>query len=227
MMAPRTRIKAKPTALKRRTTQQARAMTILRCAPMVRAGELADAGITGATIRRMQARGLVIRIARGLYRMQGTQVDAQSSLAEAAKLVPRGVICLVSAAAHHGLIDALPNRVWIAISRGDWHPKIMTPPLNVVRFRADMMRAGVASHRIGGVQVRMTNPARTVVDLFRYRRTEGRRYRNSTGLALALQALREALRQRKATPTEISRFAVRAGVWKQMRPYLEALTLDA
>ena len=61
--------------------------------------------------------------------------------------------------------------------------------------------------------------AKTVADLFRYRRT--------VGDALAIEGLRQALRQRKATPAEISREAQVAGAWATMEPYLMALTSDA
>lgn len=75
--------------------------------------------------------------------------------------------------------------------------------------------------------MRITNPARTIIDLFRYRQTAGRRFQKSPGLNLALEGLRQALRQRKATPGEIARYANEAGIWKVVQPYLEAMTVDA
>jgi hypothetical protein len=89
------------------------------------------------------------------------------------------------------------------------------------------MRAGVEEHVIEGVKVKITNPAKTVVDLFRYRRRAGKRYQKSPGLNLALEGLREALRTRKATPAAIARYAQEAGVWKALQPYLEAMTANA
>jgi len=61
--------------------------------------------------------------------------------------------------------------------------------------------------------------AKTVADLFRYRRT--------VGDALAIEGLRQALRQSRATPAEIAREAEVAGVWATMEPYVMALTSDA
>ena len=61
--------------------------------------------------------------------------------------------------------------------------------------------------------------AKTVADLFRYRR--------AVGDALAIEGLRQALRQRKATPAEITREAETAGVWARMEPDVMALTSDA
>jgi hypothetical protein len=39
--------------------------------------------------------------------------------------------------------------------------------------------------------------------------------------------MKEALRQRKATPAEIARYADEAGIWKVLHPYLEAMTANA
>ena len=75
--------------------------------------------------------------------------------------------------------------------------------------------------------VQIYNPAKTVVDLFRYRQRAGKRYQKSPGLNLALEGLREVLRQRKATPSEIANYANDAGVWKVVQPYLEAMTTNA
>lgn len=81
-------------------------------------------------------------------------------------------------------------------------------------------------HIIEGVPVRNYDPAKTIVDLFRYRQSAGRRYQKSHGLDLAIEGLREALRQRKATPSEIARYATDAGVWKVVQPSLEAMTAN-
>jgi predicted transcriptional regulator of viral defense system len=141
--------------------------------------------------------------------------------------VPRGVVCLVSALAFHQLTDVIPRSVWMAIGPKDRRPAVMHPPLQVVRFRDKMLEAGIEEHPIEGVTVRTYSVAKTVVDLFRYRQSAGKRYKNSPGLNLALEGLREALRQRKATPAEIAEYANDAGIWKIVEPYLQAMTANA
>jgi putative AbiEi antitoxin of type IV toxin-antitoxin system len=204
-----------------------RARALLERRGLARLNEFVAAGITTATISRMAKRGDIVRIGRGIYQLPDQPVDANHDLALAAKLVPGGIICLVSALAFHELTDAIPPRVWMAIGARDRKPAVARPPLQIVRFPSGMLSADVERHMIDGVAVPITTPARTVVDLFRYRARQGRRYQGSPGLALALEGLREALRTRKATPAEISRLAERDGVWKAMRPYLEALTSHA
>jgi predicted transcriptional regulator of viral defense system len=207
--------------------QEDRALSLLKERGIMRLSELTRAGITAAAVSRMKDKGLILQLGRGLYQLADTPLDANHSLAEAAKLVPKGVICLVSALAFHELTDTIPPRVWIAIGAKDWRPRIAHPPLQIVRFSDKLLRSGTEQHRIEGVPVRITNPARTIADLFRYRRRAGRRFQKSPGLNLALEGLREALRQRKATPSEIARHADAAGIWKVVQPYLEAMTTNA
>ncbi len=194
---------------------------------MARLCELTKAGITAATISRMKERGLVLQLGRGLYQLPDASFDANHALAEAAKLVPKGVVCLISALAYHELTDTISRGVWMAIGPKDRRPSVEQPRLVIVRFGPKVLSAGLDEHLIEGVKVRTFNPAKTVVDLFRYRQRAGQRYQKSPGLNLALEGMREALRQRKATPAEIARYAEEAGVWNALRPYLEAMTANA
>lgn len=200
-------------------TQRQKAHALLATRGMARLAELMAAGITAATLSRMVEDGEVVRLARGLYQLADAQVDANHELASASKQVPKGVVCLVSALAFHGLTDQLPRRVWIAIGRKDWAPTQKAKQLRIVRFTDPLLSEAVETHTIEGVPVRIFGVAKTVADCFRHRR--------SVGLTVALEGLQEALRQRKATPAEIARFAQSGGVGTVVRPYLEALTANA
>jgi predicted transcriptional regulator of viral defense system len=211
----------------RSTRQQDRAVSLLKQRGMARSCELARAGITGAAISRMKNKGVLLQLGRGLYQLPDAPLDADHALAGASKRVPKGVVCLVSALAFHGLTDTIPARVWMAIGPKDRRPRIEEPPLQIVRFGGNTLYSGIQEHTIEQVPVRIYDPAKTVVDLFGYRRSEGRRYQKSPGLNLALEGLREALRQRKTTPAEIARYASEAGIWKVVQPYLEAMIASA
>ena len=199
-------------------TQRDQADRLLRKQGMVRLSEFTRAGITAATISRMVANGEVIRLARGLYQLPDAPLDANHSLAEAAKRVPKGVICLVSALAFHELTDQLPCVVWMAVGAKYWEPKGGRPPIRIVRFTNTLLTDDVATVGIEGVPVKIFSVAKTVADCFRHRRTIGQ--------SVALEGLREALRQQKATPAEIARHAERGSVATVVRPYLEALTAN-
>jgi predicted transcriptional regulator of viral defense system len=201
------------------STQRDLALKLLKRRGITRLAELKSAGVTATTVGRMERAGEVVRLARGLYQLPDAALDPHQSLAEAARLVPKGVICLASALAFHGLTDQMPPKVWIAIGRKDWRPRITYPPLRVARFSDDELRRSVDRKKIAGTTVPVFGVAKTVADLFRYRR--------AVGELLAVEGLRQALRQRKATPAQLAREAQAAGVWRTMQPYLTALTSDA
>lgn len=191
---------------------------MLKALGMARLAELRAEGVTAATLSRMERDGEVLRLARGLYQLPDAPLDAHHSLAETAKRVPKGVVCLVSALAFHQLTDQLPRQVWIAIGQKDWAPRVTGTPVRLVRFTDRLLREGVESHTVEGVPVKVFGVAKTIADCFRYR--------NKIGLPVAIEGLQEALRQRKTTPGEIARQAERGAVSTVIRPYLEALTAN-
>ena len=200
-------------------TQRDQAIELLRYQGIMRLSEFKANGITAATIGRMVRGGEVTRLARGLYQLPDAPLDANHSLAEAAKRVPRGVVCLVSALAYHEMTDQLPRAVWMAIGTRDWMPKVGRPELRIVRFTNALLNDDVLTVDIENVPVKVFGVAKTIADCFRHRR--------KVGQTVALEGLQEALRQRKASPAEIARQAERGGVATVVRPYLEALTANA
>ena len=200
-------------------TQRDQAIDLLRVQGMMRLSEFRDAGITAATVGRMVRTGDVNRLARGLYQLPDAPLDANHSLAEAAKRVPRGVVCLVSALAYHELTDQLPRAVWMAIGARDWMPRETGPEMRMVRFTDALLADEVLTVHIENVPVKIFGVAKTIADCFRHRR--------KVGQTVALEGLQEALRQQKASPAEIARHAERGGVATIVRPYLEALTANA
>jgi len=208
--------------------QQDRAISLLEQRGMARLSEFIEEGITATTISRMEHKGLISQLSRGLYQLPNAPLDENHSLAEAAKLVPKGIICLDSALAFHGLTDRIPARIWVAIGFREWRPKIAQPPIEIVRFGPKVLNSGVETHLIERVPVKIYSPAKTIVDLFRHGQRQKAWYRSTGGITKALQGMKEALRQRKTTPAEIAKFAIEAGVWeKVVQPRLEALTIDA
>ncbi len=199
-------------------TQRDLAKDVLRERGIVRLSEFKASGITAATISRMLDDGEVVRLARGLYQLPDAPLDANHSLAEAAKRVPKGVVCLVSALAFHGLTDQLPRAVWVAIGTNDWSPKPGGTQIRIVRFTDGLLSEDIETHVIEEVPVKVFGVAKTVADCFRHR--------SKIGQSVALEGLQETLRQRKATPAEIARQADRCGVSTVIRPYLEALTAN-
>jgi predicted transcriptional regulator of viral defense system len=195
-----------------------RVIALLADRGMARLAELTATGATATAVSRLERDGLILRLSRGLYQLADVPTDVHHALAEASKLVPRGVVCLTSALAFHDLTDRMPGRVWMAITRADHTSRTIQPPMRFVRFAPRRLTEGVTRHGIEGVAVPITNPTYTVVDMFRYR--------SVVGLPLAIEGLKEALRTRRVTPAELARIATCERAWSIMRPYLEALTHD-
>lgn len=183
---------------------------------LMRTGELEAAGMSRPQIQQAVALGVVERVGRGLYRLPAAEVTEGHSLAMATKQVPNGVICLLSALRHHSLTTQSPHEVWMALPRKGWHPATYGQPLRFVWFSGQALTEGVEHHQIDGVDVKVYGVGKTIADCFKYR--------NKIGLDVALEALREARRERRCTTDEIMKYARICRVANVVRPYLESLT---
>jgi predicted transcriptional regulator of viral defense system len=200
----------------RERSKSRQVLKIARSAGIVRPRDLAGRGIPSVYLRRLHRRGLLTQSGRGLYTLPDARLTANRSLAEAAKRVPQGVVCLLSALRFHGLTTQAPFEVWLALDRKARAPRGGSPSLRIVRMSGRALTTGVDEQRIEGVPVRVFNAAKTVADCFKYR--------NKIGLDVALEALRDAWRQRRVTMDELWRYAEVCRVSRVMRPYLESLT---
>ena len=192
-----------------------RLLDLVRNQGLIRPRDLARLGIPRVALTRAVRRGQLERIGRGLYGLPGRPVSAHGVLAEVARRVPKGVVCLLSALRFHGLTTQAPFEVWLAIDNKAIAPKLDYPPLRIVRFSGAALTEGVEEQVVDGVTVRVTGVAKTVADCFKYR--------NKIGLDVALEALREAWRGKRMTSDDLWRYAKVCRVANVMRPYLDSL----
>lgn len=193
------------------------AIAIARSRGIARARDFVEAGISPGSIARLCEQGRLIRLARGLYQLaDAEEIDAAHSLAEAARLAPHGVISLLSALQHHGLTTQLPHAVWICFSHKARIPRTLPFRIETVRASGEAFDAGRVIAEIEGVAVPIYDPAKTIVDCFKYR--------SRVGLDVAIEALRDGLRQRKASRADLRHYAAICRVENVMRPYLESLS---
>jgi len=182
---------------------------------VVRARDLEALGVSRVALQRAVDRGQVMRRARGLYVKPDHAATRHTDIAAVGARTPKAVVCLVSALEYHGLTTQVPHAVWIMIHKSSHRPTFNAPAVRVVRASGPALTTGVEKNKIEGVVVQMTTPAKTVADCFRYRDT--------VGTDVAVEALRDCLRKRKATPSDIFEMAKVDRVARVMRPYLEAL----
>lgn len=174
-------------------------------------------GFTHYQLQRMVAEGHIERVGPGLYRLADVEATEMETIAMVASAVPHAIVCLLSALRVHDIGAQSPHQVWLAIDRKARKPTRLPANASIVRFSGQMLTYGVITQTMQGVTVRLTNPARTVVDCFRYR--------NKIGLDVAMEALRDAVRSRKAMVSEIDRAAEVCRVRTVIGPYLEALSV--
>jgi len=182
---------------------------------LVRLRDAQARGVHPEYLRRLASRGELERVGRGLYALPNAQITEHHSLAEVAARVPQGVVCLLTALRVHDLGTQNPKNVWLAIDRKAALPRLKYPPLRIVRFSKPALTQGVEERRIEGVLVRLTTPARTVVDCFKYR--------NKIGLDVALEALHALRRRKDFKLDELWKYAALQRVARVMKPYLEAI----
>ena len=113
--------------MSRTSAQRTHALDLLKSRGMLRLKNFVAEGIGPETLARLVRDEAVVRPARGLYQLADARIEAAHSLAEAAVLVPKGVICLISALQYHELTLQMPAAVWMAIERTAWRPKIDYP----------------------------------------------------------------------------------------------------
>jgi len=196
-------------------THRETALKLARAAGAVRWRDLAEKGVTPATVARLVEEGALARIRRGLYQAVDVDFSENQSLVEAAAATPHGVIALISALRLHGLTTQSPHVVWMMIDNKARAPHAPPVRLRLVRAGGDALTAGVETKRIDGVRVRVTSPAKTVADCFKYRR--------HVGLDVAMEALRDGLKRRAFTGDQFLAMAKIDRVAVVARPYLEAL----
>ena len=190
-------------------------LDLVREVGVIRPRDLEAGGIPGSYLSRLVRNGELDRVGRGLYTLADAAPSEHRSLAEVAKRVPRGVVCLLSALRFHELTTQTPFEVWLAIGQKDRTPRPNGTRLRIVRFSGEARTSGIETHIIEGVPVRVYGPAKTVADCFKFR--------NKIGIDIAVEALRDCLRQRRCTTDELFEYARVCRVSRVMRPYVEAL----
>ena len=152
----------------------------------------ADAGIGARELRRLSESGTIDRIGRGLYR----RVDLPPANLDLLEIVTRrqdATVCLSSALAHHGLVDAIPAQIDVALPRGARTPRTGAP-VAWHHFDAATFALGRTELAIDGsdATIGLYSPERSIVDAYRLRGLEG--------YEIAPEALKNWLRRSGSHP---------------------------
>jgi predicted transcriptional regulator of viral defense system len=192
-----------------------RLLELVKQKGIIRVQDLVTEDIHPEYLRILCEKGLLVKENRGLYSAAGSEITENHGMAQVAKWSPKGVICLLSALQFHEIGTQGPHEVWLALEGRAASPQIEWLPVRVVRFSGKAFNEGIEVHKLEGVEVRIYNPAKTVVDCFRFR--------NKIGFDVALEALRDSLRSKKCTVDELWKYAGFCRMTNVMRPYMETL----
>jgi len=195
-----------------------RAIEVARTRGIARGVDFDHAGVPRVYLKRLTEQGVLQRVGRGLYKLSDAPSDAASTLAEAARIQPKGVIGLLSALQYHQLTTQTPHAVWMLLGPKDWAPTNPGVQIRVLRASRPSLHEGAEVHLIDGVPVPITSPAKTVADCFKYR--------NKIGVDVAIEALQDLFRRSACRPSidDVWRYAAVDRVQTVIRPYLEALS---
>lgn len=182
---------------------------------VLRTAEALRLGIHPRTLYLLRDQGQVEPISRGVYRLAELPPLSHPDLVTVALRVPNSVVCLISALAFHEITTEVPHEVQIALPRGMKTPKLEHPPLRVFRFSEPGLSLGVQTAKLDGIDVRIYDAAKTVVDCFRYR--------NKLGVDVAIEALKLCIERKIARPADLLRYARKCRAERVMLPYIEAL----
>jgi predicted transcriptional regulator of viral defense system len=183
---------------------------------MLRTGKAIRLGIHPRTLYALRDTGEIESISRGLYRLASSPPLTAPDWVTVALRLPRAVICLISALAHHGLTTQVPHAIDLALPSHSQVPRINGLPVHVFWFSEPAFSAGIQVITIDKVPIRIYSPEKTIADCFKYR--------NKVGLDIAIEALR-TYRERHKRPNRraLIHYAQVCRVEKIMRPYLEAI----
>ena len=183
---------------------------------MLRTAQARQQGIAGATLPRMVAAGLLVCEARGLYRLANMPPLGSPDLVIIATRLPAAIVCLISALDFHGLTTQIPYSIYVALPRSvKEKPRIDYPPLDIVWLSEKHYNAGVETHTLDDIEVRIYSREKTLADCFKFRK--------KIGMDVALEALKDYMQQPGAYPAKVMEYAKINRVANIMRPYLEIL----
>ena len=172
-------------------------------------------GIAPRTLYKMRDAAMILRESRGIYRLADMELSLYTDLVQVALRIPKGVICLISALSFHELTTQIPHQVYVAIPSYAEKPRLEYPPLRLFWLSQKAYSAGMESHELDGIPVKIYGIEKTVADCFKFR--------NKIGSDVALEALRDYRKREGFNIGTLLHYARIDRVERIIKPYLEAI----
>jgi predicted transcriptional regulator of viral defense system len=182
---------------------------------LLRTSRALELGIHPRSLYGLRDSGQIVEVSRGVYRLASLGEIKDPDLVTVAVRIPKAIICLISALHFHNITTQIPHAVDVAVPRGTKTPRLDHPPLRLFRFSEAALAAGIETHTLDGVSIRIFSAEKTVADCFKFR--------NKIGLDVAVEGLKLCMERKRSRPQELLQYARVCRVQEVMRPYLEAL----
>lgn len=152
-------------------------------------------GLSDRRLYGLRDAGLLEQLGRGLFRRVDATEGADPDLLEIVCRAPRATLCLTTALARHGLTDAIPSGIDVALPRGQRHRRTHAPAVWHT-FAPDTFDLGRDDLRLtDDTRIGLYGTQRCIIDAFRLRHQEGPE--------VAIEALRRWLRRRDSQPATL------------------------
>ena len=174
--------------------------------------EVVKKGLRGNTLSEMASRGVLYRVARGVYVSAAGSDSEYFDYETASKVVKNGVFTLRSALRLHNLTDENPLRMTVAIPESSHAPKT-TLPIDFVYMKKELLFSDVAEFNFNGSAFSVFSIERTIVECFKARR--------KIGIGVCVAALNEAIEQSRINWNYLWDVMKRCRMTRVMGPYLE------
>jgi len=181
-----------------------------------RTKDIIEAGIHIRYLYQLVEEKTIEKIKRGLYHWNTDEFSNREELIKVTKIVPKGVVCLLSALDYYEVTTQNPWEYYIAIHRDDHKPVLPDyPPISIFYFSDQQFKAGIEEVKINDNTIKIYNLEKTLCDCLRLR--------NKIGMDVVKEALKEYVTRQDRNISKLLEYAEITNVQNLMQKYLEVL----
>jgi len=173
--------------------------------------QLTSVGGYPKLIKQMAENGILEEVAKGYYHLDEQEESQYPDLEVIATIVPEGVFCLVSALNFHNIGTQQAFHYHLAIPPGKKPPVRDEFSIDVYKYSQKSYDSGIECH--GNIKV--YSVAKTIADCFKFR--------NKIGLDIAVEALKDAIGNKRVSVSDIVEQAIICRVSNVIKPYMESI----
>lgn len=181
----------------------------------LQAKDLSEAGIHRKYLSDLLKSEEIIRLKRGLYKLNNEEFNSINELVDVAKIIPDGVICLTTALSYYGLTTYTPLQYQIAIPNQKKIKSVSYPPVNLYYFSKKYYEIGISEEKISGHKVKIYDIEKSLSDSFRYS--------YETPKDILIESLKEYLSRSDRNLNKLMGYAAGSSAEKRITKYLEVL----